>query len=64
MASITTRSNGSRFIGLTDRDGTPQTIYLGQVPLRYAESVRVKVENLVSAILRGHARRPTKRHGG
>ena len=55
MASITTRKNGSRFIGFVDENRKLQTITLGKVPLRYAESVRVKVEDLVSASITGHA---------
>ena len=55
MASVTTRQNGSRFIGFIDSRGDPQTIYLGKVPMRYAESVKVRVEDLVMATITGHA---------
>ena len=55
MASVTTRRNRSRFTIFIDGDGRPQTIYLGRVPMRYAESVKVKVEDLVSASIMGHA---------
>ncbi len=49
MASITTRKNGSRFISFIDAGGKPQTITLGKVAMRYAESIKVKVEDLVSS---------------
>ena len=55
MASIATRKNGSRFIGFIDANGKRRTIYLGKVPKRYAESVKVKVEDLVCSSITGHA---------
>ena len=55
MASVTTRRNGSRFIGFIDGNGKPQTIYVGKAALRHAEEARVKVEDLVSAKVTGHA---------
>jgi len=58
MASFTTRQNGSRFISFTDGNGRPQTITLGKVARRYAESVKVKVEDLVSATLHHHTPSP------
>jgi len=57
MASITTRNNGSRFISFTDVDGKLWTLTLGKVPKRYAESVKVKVEDLVASTITGHAPR-------
>jgi len=58
MASITTRKkNGSRFISFIDADGKPQTITLGKVQMRYAESVKVKVEDLVTSSIHHHAPR-------
>ena len=55
MASITTRSNGSRFISFRSAAGLPRHITLGQVPKRYADAVKVKVEDLVAASIHGHA---------
>jgi len=55
MASITTRSNGSRFISFRNAAGEPRHITLGKVAKRYAEAVKVKVEDLVSSNLHGHA---------
>ena len=55
MASITTRKNGSRFITFHNARGEPQYITLGKVPKRYAEAVKVRVEDLASAKLHGHA---------
>lgn len=57
MASLTKRENGSRFISFTGSDGARQTITLGKVARRYAESVKVKVEDLLSARLNGHVPR-------
>ena len=55
MASITTRPNGSRFITFLDGSGKPKHITLGKVDKRYAEAFKVKVEDLVSACIHGHA---------
>lgn len=57
MASLTTRKNGSRFINFTDGSGQLKTITLGKVARRYAESVKVKVEDLASAAANHHAPR-------
>ncbi len=57
MASVTTRQNGSRFISFTDGNGKMQTITLGKTLLRYAESVKVRVEDLASAAANHHAPR-------
>ena len=55
MASLTTRKSGSRFVTFVDAEGRPQTITLGKVARRYAEAVKIKVEDLVSAALHHHA---------
>jgi len=55
MASITTRKNGSRFITFHTAGGTPRHITLGKVAKRYAESFKVRVEDLASAAMHGHA---------
>ncbi len=57
MASVTTRNNGSRFISFIDAGRKPRFITLGRVPLRYAEAVKVKVEDLVSATMHQHSPR-------
>ena len=57
MASISNDPNGRRRILFVDANGDRRTIRLGKVPLRYAESVKVKVEDLVSASINGHAPR-------
>ena len=57
MASLTTRANGGRFIGFVDQDGKPQTISLGRCPQRHAETVRLRVDDLAGALLRGEAPR-------
>lgn len=55
MASITTRPNGSRFITFRDGNGNARHITLGQVQKRYAEAIKVRVEDLVAAALHGHS---------
>ena len=57
MASITTRKNGSRFIRFIDSNGQSQTITLGKCAMRYAESIKVKIEDLASAMSDHHAPR-------
>jgi len=57
MASLTTRKNGSRFISFIDGGGNPQTITLGRIAKRYAESIKVKVEDLAAAALNHQAPR-------
>ncbi len=54
MASITTRPNGSKFITFMSPSGSPRHITLGKVPKRYAESLKVRVEDLVSAAIHSH----------
>ncbi|MFO0828098.1 MAG: tyrosine-type recombinase/integrase [Phycisphaerales bacterium] len=55
MASTTTRSNGSRFVSFRSAAGLPRHITLGKTPKRYADAVKVKVEDLVAASIHGHA---------
>ena len=55
MASISNDPNGRRRIQFFDASGQRRTIRLGKVPLRYAEAVKVKVEDLAYAATTGHA---------
>lgn len=55
MASISKLKDGRRLIQFYDRAGKRQTIRLGKVTQRAAEAVKVKVEDLVSASITGHA---------
>lgn len=55
MASITTRKNGSRFITFRDAQSKPRHITLGKVAKRYAEAVKIRIEDLSSAKIHGHA---------
>ena len=55
MASISNDPNGRRRILFVGADGKRRTIRLGKASKRYAESVRVKVEDLVSASITAHA---------
>jgi len=55
MASICNDPNGTRRILFKGADKKRKTIRLGKVSLRYAESVKVKVEDLVAAIFTGHS---------
>ena len=55
MASISNDPNGRRRILFVGADGKRKPIRLGKVSQRHAESVKVKVEDLVSASITGHA---------
>jgi integrase len=55
MASISNDPNGRRRILFIATDGKRKTIRLGKVSRRQAEAVRVKVEDLVSSAITGHA---------
>lgn len=54
MASITTQSNGRRLIQFVGTDGKRRSIRLGKMPMRTAEAVKVKVEQLVAAVIARH----------
>ena len=54
MASLTKRKNGSRFITFLGHSGKLRTVTLGKVPGRYADTVKVRVEDLASARASGH----------
>ena len=62
MASISNDPNGRRRILFIGANGKRQAIRLGKVPLRYAESTKVKVEDLVMESQATHQR--MKRHDG
>jgi len=49
MASITTAKNGSRRIQFSDPNGIRKTLYLGKMPKRATESIRIRVEELLAA---------------
>ncbi|MCH2127468.1 MAG: site-specific integrase, partial [Pirellulaceae bacterium] len=53
MASIGNDTGGQRRILFLAPDGKRKTIRLGKVPLRAAEAIKVKVENLVAAKFSG-----------
>ena len=55
MASICNDPNGRRRILFLNGRGERKTIRLGKVQRRFAESVKVKVEDLVNASIAGHA---------
>ena len=55
MASISNDPNGRRRILFLNGRGERKTIRLGKVQRRFAESVKVKVEDLVNASITGHA---------
>jgi len=57
MASIANDPNGRRRILFIDADGKRKPIRLGKVSIRYAESVKSKVEDLVSASIAKEAPR-------
>ena len=49
MASLSTRSNGTRFIQFAGPDGSRPTIRLGRLPKKEAETILAKVEALAAA---------------
>ncbi len=51
MASLSTRSNGTRFIQFAGPDGSRPTIRLGRLPKKEAETILAKVEALAAAAL-------------
>ncbi|MBX3354857.1 MAG: phage integrase SAM-like domain-containing protein [Phycisphaeraceae bacterium] len=55
MASVTTRPNGSRFISFRSPSGAMRHITLGKMPRRYADALRVRIEDLLAAMLLHHA---------
>jgi len=55
MASLTNDTDGRRRIQFKDTDGRRQTIRLGKMPKQRANSIKTKVEDLVSAKITGHA---------
>jgi len=57
MASIANDPNGRRRILFFDGNGKRKSIRVGKVSMRYAESVKTKIEDLVSASITGDAPR-------
>lgn len=55
MASISNDPNGRRRILFIGADGKRRAVRLGKVSARHAESIKVKVEDLVAAGITGHA---------
>lgn len=55
MASITRETNGRKTIQFVGSDGKRRSIRLGKVPMRQVEAVRIKVEDLASSAITGHA---------
>src|SRR5688500_3337329 len=54
MASIANDENGRKRIQFIAGDGSRKAVRLGKVSTRQAESAKVKVEQLVSAVMLGH----------
>ncbi len=53
MASVTTLPDGKKRVQFISPGGARRTIHLGQVERRYADSVRVRVEAILGAQIRG-----------
>lgn len=53
MASVTSMPDGKKRVQFVARGGGRKTIHLGKTDKRYAESVRVRVEAILGAQLRG-----------
>ncbi len=49
MASLSTDKNGNRRVLFVDSDGSRKTIYLGNMPKKNAETVKLRVEHILSA---------------
>ena len=58
MASISSDRNGNRRIFFSGPNRKRKIIYLGGVPMKAARTVKVHVENLVAAVMHGHAPDP------
>ncbi len=58
MASISTDRKGNRRILFSLRNRKRKIIYLGGVPMKTARTYQAHVENLVAAVLHGHAPDP------
>ena len=59
MASLITLDNGTRRIQFVAADRKRKTIYLGKVPKRDAESIKIRVEALLSSTITGSMDRDT-----
>lgn len=55
MASVSRCKNGTRIIQFVGSDKKRRSIRLGKVTQRVAESIKIRVENLVSSQIAGHA---------
>ena len=55
MASISSDRNGNRRIFFSLRNRKRKILYLGAVPMKTARTYKVHVEELVAAVLHGHA---------
>jgi len=55
MASISTDAGGKRRILFVNPDGERKQIRLGKVPMKTAQTVKARVENVLAAHLAGHA---------
>ena len=53
MASISNGRNGQRRLLFVDPAGKRKTIYLGKMPKRHADAIKIKVEQLVAAVVSG-----------
>jgi len=55
MASLTNEPNGRKRIQFTAPNGSRRTIRLGKMPMRSANAVKLKIENILASKLSGHA---------
>ncbi|MCX7429000.1 MAG: phage integrase SAM-like domain-containing protein [Planctomycetia bacterium] len=58
MASISTDRNGNRRVFVAGPNRRRRVIYLGQVPMKTARTIKSHVENLAAAVLGRHAPDP------
>ena len=55
MASISTDADGKRRILFVNPNGERKQIRLGKVPMKTAQTIKTRVENILAAQLAGHA---------
>ncbi|MFO0881140.1 MAG: tyrosine-type recombinase/integrase [Gemmataceae bacterium] len=54
MASLTSSTDGKRRIMFVAKDGSRKAIWLGDIPMKAAQSILVKVEALAAALMLNH----------
>ena len=58
MASISTDKSGNRRIVFVDASENRRTVYVGRMPMKAAETVKLRIESLVGSALAGSTPEP------